>query len=307
MSCYQPGDGPLAQRIDARWAHTLADLTEAIPDHHALFADADAHGCKPIADVRTTLQALAGMVEGEGNPIERRDAAIGAFVADILRYLDRHETLRTVEVWSGAECAMFVHGRGEMMHYATVLGQVHDAIKRERPDVRVLTGGFGCARGATADLTMLEYALAEYAPEKFDVCNMHPLLSSTGYCEVDVDTLRNRLQKARRALDARCAGQPLCATAFGLPTADLPPLPPQYGRYWKRFGGVRIITETQGAQWWLALLEVVRECGLEFCCVMGRDWEPPHVRHQQICGMTRADGSDKAFTGEVVEALQDAL
>ena len=306
ITCYQVGDGPIAQRMGARWAHTFCDLTEEIPDHAELFADADAHGCAPIADVRTTMAALGKMIAGRDDPVAARDAAIRSFAETIVRYLDRHETVRTIEVWSGAECVTFLHGRGEMLDYATVLTQVYDHVKAARPDVRVLSGGFGCARGATADLSMLENALAEYCPDKFDGCNLHPFLISTGYLDIDANTLRHRLRHAREVLDKRCKGQPLVATGFGVPTLDVPRPPTGYGTFRKAFG-VRMIIEEEGAGWWLPLLDVLRACGMEFVCVLARDVVPTIWSHH-FGGLCRADGTEKAFAAEVIEAIaQDAL
>lgn len=298
---YQVGDGPLAERIGATYATMQCDVSEGLPDHDALIADMTAHGCRPIPDMRTSIAKLGEMIAGEGNPVERRDRALRWFSDQIIAYLDEHPEVEDVEVWASAELAQFIHGRGEMLDYASVLTDVYGQVKELRPGVRVWTGGFGCGHGATADVTLLERALAEFAPRAFDVCNMHPFLLSTGQVDVDCVTVNVRLKQARKTLDTRCAGQPLAATGFGIPTVNLPPVPENYGRFWKPFG-VRAIPETEALDWYRPLLAVLEDVGLETVCLLARDTEPPQ-RFIHLCGLTRADGSDKAFTAELADWL----
>lgn len=308
LSSYQIGDGPLGLRFGASWAHIFADLTEGIPDHADIIADMDAHGLQPVSDVRTTMAHMASLVVGKGDPVERRDAAIRTYAEDILRYVERHPPVLNIEIWGSAECAQFIHGSGELMDYATILAMVFERVKAERPDVRVWTGGFGCAYGATADLTLLERALSTYCPRQFDVCNMHPFLMSTGYLDVDQETVRRRLAKARQTLDHHCAGQPLAATGFGVPTVRADPPPPAYGRFWRRFGR-RVLAESEATDWWLGILQTLSEGGMSPVCLLARDVtlaedseNIPGLTH--ICGLTRVDGSDKAFTDELCERLK---
>ena len=102
-------------------------------------------------------------------------------------------------------------------------------------------------------------------------------------------------------MDAKCAGQPLLATGFGVPTLNAPRPPASYGQFRKAFG-VRMVPEVEAAQWWLLLLDVLRECGLEIVCVLARDVTPTRVSHH-FCGLQRADGAEKAFTQTVIDGL----
>ena len=302
LSCYQVGDGPLAERIGATRAHLFADVSDGVPDHTEIIADMAAHGCAPVPDLRTCVMTLGRMIAGQGEPLERRDRALRWFSDSIVEYLDAHPTVADVEVWGSAEVAQFKHGRGEMLNYADVLTDVYRRVKEARPDVRVWTGGFGCAHGTIADLTLLENALAEHAPDAFDVCNMHPFIVSGGYPDVDCNTLRVRLQKARRTLDEKCVGQPLAATGFGLPTLDIPPLPAAYGRFIRLPSGVRAIREEEAMDWYVPLLAVLEECGFETVCLLARDIAPA-TRFQHYCGLTTATGADKSFTDELATHL----
>lgn len=68
LCCYSIGDGDLALRLGARWAHAFADITEGIPDHSALIDDMVTHGCAPVIDVRTETAVLGAMIAGDEPP-----------------------------------------------------------------------------------------------------------------------------------------------------------------------------------------------------------------------------------------------
>jgi hypothetical protein len=92
------------------------------------------------------------------------------------------------------------------------------------------------------------------------------------------------------------------STGFGVPTVPMAAPPPQYGRHWKPFG-VRAIPEAEAAVYWRDLLTVLEECGMQTVCLLARDIEPPQ-RFHHLCGLTNADGSEKAFTEELCAMIR---
>ena len=323
LSCYSIGDGPLAHCIGARYAHAFADVTDGIPDHRALITDMVAHGCSPVIDLRTQTATLGQMIADERQPAYdppetdreaydarfevqhavwqasigetklRCKAVIRWYAQSIMEYLYRHPRVQNVEVWGSAEVAHFIHGRGELLDYSSILRDVYEVVKEHHPEVAIWTGGFG----NNCDCSMLERGLAEYAPAHFDVCNLHPLILSGGFLDVDREAIRRRLEHARHILDTRCKGQPLCASAVGVPTINIHGAPARYGRFWRAEGGARVILAEDGMLWWRMMLDNLREADFQVACIIGRDvWPPTRISHR--CGIVNADGTDKAFTEE---------
>lgn len=330
ISCYQIGDGPLATALGAQWAHAFADVTEGIPNHTDLIADMVAHGCRPVIDLRTATVKLGEMIANERGPVydppegntsqydaiysrqvdefeasigetrQRCKAVIRWYADSIGEYLERHPQVKDVEVWGSAEVARFIHGNGELLDYSSILKAVYEVVKERHPEVRVWTGGFGC----NCDCSMIERGLSVHCNTQFDVCNMHPFLQSTGFLDVDQESLARRLRHGRKILDDKCARQPFAASGVGVPTVAIGPPPAQYGRFWRVFSA-RAIDASSALEWWLMLLGVLRDADFEVACLLARDVSPP-ARFHHFSGLTNADGTYKPFTEDLINAARSA-
>lgn len=300
---FEPGDGALAARIGATWAHQYAWLDDGTPDLRDLLGEMVDAGCRPVFDCRTSVQKLAALLFGaDGNPLENREASYRWYAEAVLAFLDLHPRVLDVEVWASPECPHLAPGQCLTLDYGGLLTAVYAQVKAARPDVTVWTGGFG-TMGATG---FLDDGLCLFAPRAFDVCNTHPFVTPVAECEEDCATLRLRFGKARELLDTRCAGQPLRSTAFGVPTTPGGrPLLSLGDFYRTPADRVRLLPEEEALPWWLGSLRELALAGFEVVCVLGHDWRDAADRSQNHSGLLRRNGQDKCFLGELCEALPE--
>jgi len=166
----------------------------------------------------------------------------------------------------------------------------------------VWTGGFG----TMGDPHLLNNCLSLHAKTSFDVCNMHPFLWPQGDVDFDTFRLQVRLAYTRQVLDEACAGQPLRASGFGVPTTAGGRPPAGMGLYYKAPADrARLIPEEEALAWWTRSLRVLAETGFEVVCLLARDWRDDLNRGQNHSGLLRRDGQDKLFLPALLEALPE--
>ena len=300
---FEPGDGPLAARLGATWAHQHVFLDDGTPDLRGLLAEMQDAGCRPVFDCRTSMGKLGSLLyDAAGKPRADREASFRWYAEAVLTFLDLHPAVLDVELWASPECPYFAPGQCLTLDYGSLLSAVYSQVKAARPDVTVWTGGFG----TMASPEFLENCLALYAPQAFDVCNMHPFVVTTGDLEDDLELLRFRLGMARTLLDERCAGQPLRATGFGVPTTHAGRPEAAMGKYHRTTTDrQRLIPEEDAIAWWMGCLRVFAAAGFEVVCLLGHDWRDPEDRAQNHSGLLRHRGQEKVFVGALFEALPE--
>ena len=296
ISMFEPHHADLAKRMVATWAHWTVDLSADVPadaERHAAAADC---GLRVVTDCRTTLGALRRVATTE--------EGVAEYAARILRYCDAHPVVTDVELWGCAEVAYIAGTKGPATDYARILNAVAPVIRAARPDIRLWTGGFG----SDFDPMFADACLAKRVPaENYDVVNWHPLISLSpprleNYREVG----SIRLGLARRHLKH---DKPFTASIFGIPTVPIQRAPdPNYGDYW-RVGGARALLEVEALGWYTAMLTFLGEEGFEVVCIKAQDHLRPGqtvVREwQQVSGLLRRDGTEKAFVRPLLEWLSE--
>lgn len=301
LAHYRIGDGPLAQLLGGGAAQFEVDLDGEDTDRRDLIADAQAHGLAPIADLRTSLKTLCALIYTEGRPIGDRFTAMGWYAARVCRFLDRHPLVQNVEVWGDNDCPCLNLGVVRSLDYGGLLEVVAERVRREHPEVRLWTGGFG--PNCLPDT--IHKGLARYAPAAFDVCNYRPLLATTGDPAVDCQVLGMRLDIGRAALDQRCKGQPFAASCFGVPTtaAGRPPRP--IGLFYLLpHTFIRAVPEGEALEWYTAYLRLFAAYGFETVCFLAQDGGPGLYGYS---GLRDSSGGEKCFVRPLADWLHTKL
>ena len=293
ISMFKPEHAPLARRLGCTWAHWCVDLTDSVPDERDQHECAAAAGLQVVADCRTSLGALRRVATTE--------EGVRQYAERILQYLEISPWLRDIEVWGNAEVAYIKGTMGPAMDYARILNMVAPIVREARPDVTIWTGGFGI----DFDPMFADACLGKRVDAaNYDVVNWHPCVSlSPPEVAAYRQTGAIRLDKARRAT----GGKPFAASLFGVPTVPMDgPPPPAYGDYW-RVAGARALCERGAVDWYVAMLDFMREEGFETVCLKAQDHLRPGdtaVRMwPQVCGLLRFDGTEKAFVQPLIERL----
>lgn len=308
ISGYQIGMGWLAQAINARWVQTSINVLDEETrewDHFpAIVADARQHGCNVILDARGTMNDFARMVTRGNDPAAWGDV-IKVYTDRVIAICEATE-VRSVEVWGSADIPIVMGGRGPQFDCSTILDRVHSDLHDHfgETGVEVLSGGYGI----NADVSFLQWGLAEHAPLGFDTYNMHPLPLPCEELFGSLEIYRNRLEHARVILDTKCNGQPWVATAFGIPTAAGSP-PPEFniGLHWQLPGGVRAIDYADAADWYIAFLELFATLGMKTCCLVAGDVMRGGLYRnwQGACGLLLPNGRPKPFVDTLAQWAQE--
>lgn len=298
LAYYQPDDAPLARLLGATWATTSMFVSEPVGSRSEWFAALTAEGLRPVVDYRTTPSEMSEMLyAADREPMENRRVALRWYTDGILRHLDANPEVRDAEIWADAEVARFSSQDGPLLAYGFILTETYARLHAERPDVRVWTGGAGaCCRP-----DFIQYGLAPFSPDAFDVCNWHPFVESCGDWRMDAECYHRRLTNARTMVDEGCRGQPFAASAFGIPTLPVEP-DPRYGRDVLLPGGVRAIHYRNGLQHYAAILSVLKLHGFEVVCILARDQANPDTYHD-YGGLCKTDGTLKPFVAPLAERL----
>lgn len=302
LSHYCVGDGPLARLLGGRAAQFEVDLDAGTPDVRDLVTDALAHGLEPIADLHTSLATLCALIYTEGRPVGNRETAMGWYAERVLRFLDAHPAVRNVEVWGDNDCPVMNLGVVRSIDYGGLLTTVAEAVRREHPEVRLWTGGFG---GNLLPDT-IQRGLAKYAPQSFDVCNYRPFITTTGDPDVDCQTLGMRLDIGRATLDQRCQWQPLAASCFGVPTTAAGRPPPSMGQFYLLpHTHIRAVPEAEALEWYAAYLRLFAAHGFEVACFLVRDEDRAGL--YGYSGLLHCSGEEKCFVRPLADWTHSEL
>ena len=302
LAHYRIGDGPLARLLGGRAAQFEVDLDGERDDAGDTVFDAWDNGLAPIADLRTKLATLCALIYTEGKPVGDRFTAMGWFAERVCRFLDRHPLVLDVEVWGDNDCPAINLGVVRSLDYEGLLATVAAAVRREHPEVRLWTGGFGPNLLPDA----IHKGFAKYAPDAFDVCNYRPLLTTTGDTDVDCETLGMRLDIGRATLNQRCEGQPFAASCFGVPTtaAGRPPRP--LGLFYLvPHTHIRAAPEDEALEWYAAYLRLFVAHGFEAVCLLARDEDRADL--YGYSGLRDSSGREKSFVRPLADWLHSEL
>ena len=306
LAHYVPADLPLARLIGATVAQVRAELDDP-PDLTDLCAHCADNGLSLVVDASTHLETLCRCIYSGGKVTGSEKTALAWYTDRVLALLERHPTVRDVEVWGDADIPYIVPGVMPVVNYGGLLSATFAAVKAARPDVRVWTGGFG----PNCTPQMLQQGISVHAPHAFDVLNWYPFLSSCGDPEADVDRIGQHLDIARAVLEQRCDDQPFAASAFGVPTTTLGYCPPLRGRFYQApHTHSRVIPEEDAHLWYQAMLGLFAERGFETVCLLARDFvRPPDQRPgvHEYSGLVGVDGREKAFVRPLSDWLHEKL
>lgn len=295
ISMFEPRHTDLARRLGCAFAHWTVDISDGIPEDAERHAAASDCGLDVITDCRTSVGALRSLATTEEGVTE--------YALRIVEYLNRHPNVRNVELWGGAEVAYIAGTKGPVHDYARIINAVAPVLRKERPEVRIWTGGFGC----DFDPVFADACLANRVPaQNYDVVNWHPVVSlSPPQTEVYRQVGAMRLQLARRALKN---DKPFAASLFGIPTVPLARPPGgNYGDYW-RVGGARALCEQDAVSWYVAMLGLMREEGFTTVCLKAQDHLRPGQQvpdWTQMTGLLHRDGTEKTFVQPLIQRLSE--
>ena len=283
---YRPGLEAIAQAAGAKWARVSYNPFREAPPA-ATMAHAWDNGMKSILNCEGALEDLCGIIVNSGDTSEW-DKALQRYIDGILP-ATQIEHLTEIEIWGCNAFPSIAGGKGPQYDYSRILHVIRAAIRAEREDIRILTGGWGI----NADIWFLQFGLARHAQAAFDVANMHPLVIPQTDCPLSVGYQQTRLQEARRVLDKDLTGQPLCASAWGVPTVECAP-PPEwgYGEYFELTGGVHAITYENAVEWYKAFLTMYKAEGLQFVCIVAED-DARYETWTDFCGLCLPGGEPK--------------
>jgi hypothetical protein len=299
---FRPGAGPVAADLGAKWAHWRTNLAAEVPDDTDLIAEAIDHGLTPVVDLYTKAAALFTpdtSVETPFVPTHWPPPGLPLYTDRIVRYLEKHPQVQTVEVWGSAELVRLIRGKGRLLDYSRMLQFVYAYVKQLMPDVTLLTGGYETSfeTGFVVD------GLVASAPHSFDWCNLQPFVSCRPpIAEVAVTTAAQRIEIMRDKLNQLAGAQPFCSTGFGVPTLPIDPPPAAYGRFWRVPGAANALPELDALEWYQGFLGLMDNARFQFVCLLLEDFDDEFgARYIQWCGLLRRDGTAKAFLPALAE------
>lgn len=283
---YRPEHVAIAQAMGAKWARISYNPFREEPPFE-LMAHALDHGMQPICNCEGSIDDLGNIIL-HASDISEWDKALQRYIDGVLP-VTQFADCSHIEIWGCNNFPSIVGGRGPQYDYSRILGEIGEQVKAERPDIKLLTGGWGI----NADVWFLQFGLAKHARKAFDYANMHPLVIAQASLENTCRYQKTRLQEARRILDKDVNGQPLCASIWGIPTVECKPQPEwNYGEWFQLPGGISAIDFEHAVEWYKAFLQLYAEAGFEFVCLAAED-TATYETWTDFCGLCLPGGAKK--------------